>query len=85
MINSCSSLDRVSGLLILSSITLALIAANSPLSGLYAAIHHAPVRVVLGTFQIDEPLIVWINQGLMTLFFLLVGSRSSTSCSMGIF
>ncbi len=73
MINSRSSLDRVSGLLILSSITLALIAANSPLSGFYAAVHHAPVRVGLGTFQIDESLIVWIKQGLMTLFFLLVG------------
>jgi len=67
------TLDRISGGLILGAIVLALIAANSPLAGLYGAIHHAPISVGLAPFQIEEPLIVWINQGLMTLFFVLVG------------
>jgi len=67
------TLDRLSGGLILSAIVLALIAANSSLAGSYAAIHHAPIRIGPAPFQIDEPLIVWINQGLMTLFFVLVG------------
>lgn len=40
---------------------------------MYSAIHHAPIRIGLAPFQIDEPLIVWINQGLMTVFFVLVG------------
>ena len=65
--------DRISGVLILSAIISALIAANSPLADLYAAIHHAPIRVGLLPFQMREPLIVWINQGLMTIFFVLVG------------
>jgi len=59
--------------LILSAIVLALVAANSPLAGMYAAIHHTPIRVGFLPLQIDEPLIVWINQGLMTIFFVLVG------------
>ena len=67
------TLDRISGALILSAIVLALVAANSPLAGMYAVIHHAPIRVGLAPYQIDEPLIVWINQGLMTIFFVLVG------------
>lgn len=67
------TLDRMSGVLILGAIVLALIAANSPLAPVYAAIHHAPVRIGLAPFLIDEPLIVWINQGLMTFFFVLVG------------
>ena len=60
-------------MLILSAIVLALVAANSPLAGMYAAIHHTPIRVGFLPLQIDEPLIVWINQGLMTIFFVLVG------------
>ncbi|PVA08959.1 Na+/H+ antiporter NhaA [Pelagivirga sediminicola] len=67
------SLDRISGVLILSAIVLALVAANSPLKELYKVIHHAPIRIGLAPYQIDEPLIVWINQGLMTIFFVLVG------------
>jgi Na+:H+ antiporter, NhaA family len=67
------TLDRISGGMILGAILLALVAANSPLAGLYDAIHHVPIRVGLAPYLIDEPLIVWINQGLMTIFFVLVG------------
>jgi len=67
------TLDGLSGGLILIAIVLALIGANSPLADLYAAIHHVSIRIGVAPFQIDEPLIVWINQGLMTLFFVLVG------------
>ncbi|WP_448325992.1 Na+/H+ antiporter NhaA [Sulfitobacter sp. M13] len=67
------ALNRISGVMILSAIILALIAANSPLAGMYAVFHHTPIRVGLGLYKIDAPLIVWINQGLMTFFFVLVG------------
>lgn len=67
------TLDKISGALILIAIALALVGANSSLADSYLAIHHAPIRVGLGPYRIEEPLIVWINQGLMTLFFVLVG------------
>tara|TARA_R110002110_G_scaffold12184_5_gene57978 strand:- start:1240 stop:2424 length:1185 start_codon:yes stop_codon:yes gene_type:complete len=67
------TIDRISGVLILGAILLALVAANSPLASFYTAIHHVPIRIGLMPYQIDEPLIVWINQGLMTIFFVLVG------------
>lgn len=60
-------------MLILGTVFLALMAANSPLAPVYDAIHHAPIRIGMVPYLIDEPLIVWINQGLMTLFFVLVG------------
>ncbi len=66
------TLDQISGVLTLAAIVLALLAANSSLSELYNAIHHAPIRIGIPPYQLDEPLITWINQGLMTLFFLLV-------------
>ena len=67
------TINRISGVLILSAIVLALIAANSPLAEIYVKVHHAPIRIGLAPYQIDAPLIVWINQGLMTFFFVLVG------------
>ena len=73
MTENSQTIDRVSGVLILGAIVLALIAANSGLADMYSAIHHAPIRIGPAPFQIEEPLIVWINQGLMTVFFLLVG------------
>lgn len=67
------NIDQVSGVLILTAVAFALFAANSSLAGWYTVLHHTPIRVGVAPYQLDEPLIVWINQGLMTLFFLLVG------------
>jgi NhaA family Na+:H+ antiporter len=52
---------------------LALILANSPLSWIHAALIELPVQVRIGGFSIDKPLLLWINDGLMAVFFLLVG------------
>ena len=65
--------EQASGLLIITAMLLGLVAANSPLSALYEAVHHAPVHVGIGPLVINEPLIQWINKGLMVFFFLLVG------------
>ncbi len=52
---------------------LALAAANSPLAPVYNIIHHTPVHVRFGPLIIDGPLVRWVNEGLMVIFFLLVG------------
>lgn len=65
--------ERASGLLIIASILAGLIAANSPLANLYWAVHHAPVHLGIGPFELEKPLIEWINKGLMVFFFVLVG------------
>src|SRR5260370_17541202 len=52
---------------------LALIASNSSLSGLYNLFLDLPVEVRVGGFAIAKPLLLWINDGLMAIFFLLVG------------
>jgi NhaA family Na+:H+ antiporter len=46
---------------------------NSPLSWLYDSLLHTPVTVGIGALMIDKPLLLWINDGLMALFFFLVG------------
>lgn len=65
--------EQASGLLIIAAILLGLVAANSPLAPLYAAVHHTPIYIGVGPLVINEPLIQWINEGLMVIFFLLVG------------
>jgi NhaA family Na+:H+ antiporter len=66
-------LESASGLLIVLAGILAMIAANTPLSGLYDGLLSVPVEVRVGALGIDKPLLLWINDGLMAIFFLLVG------------
>lgn len=65
--------EQASGLLMIAAIILALVAANSPFAPIYDIIFHTPVHFRLGPLIIDEPLIQWINEGLMVFFFLIVG------------
>lgn len=66
-------LEAASGILLVGAAVLALVVANSPLSPLYGQLISLPVELRIGDFQIDKPLLLWINDGLMALFFLLVG------------
>jgi NhaA family Na+:H+ antiporter len=52
---------------------LALVISNSSLASLYNAFLVLPVEVHIGSFSIAKPLLLWINDGLMAIFFLLVG------------
>jgi NhaA family Na+:H+ antiporter len=65
--------EAASGVLLLATAALALIAANSPLAGLYGAFLDLPVGVRIGDFELQKPSLLWINDGLMAVFFLLVG------------
>ena len=52
---------------------LALLLKNSALSELYEAFLHTPVEIRFGALHIDKPLLLWINDGLMAVFFMLIG------------
>ena len=66
-------LEAASGLLLIAAAALALIINNSPLSHYYTAFLDVPVAVQIGALQIAKPSLLWINDGLMALFFLLIG------------
>jgi Na+:H+ antiporter, NhaA family len=65
--------EASSGILLLGAAALALILANSPLAGQYDALLHAEIAISLGNVRLAESVIHWINDGLMALFFLVVG------------
>ncbi|EJZ56913.1 Na+/H+ antiporter NhaA [Pseudomonas fluorescens] len=66
-------LEAASGLLLIAAAILALIINNSPLSWLYTGFLDTPVVTQIGALKIAKPLLLWINDGLMALFFLLIG------------
>ena len=66
-------LEAAGGLLLIAAAALALIINNSPLSWLYNGLLETPVAAQIGALKIAKPLLLWINDGLMALFFLLIG------------
>lgn len=72
-ITSFLKLESAGGLLLIFAALLAMILANSPLQSYYAMLLDTPVEVRVGALQIAKPLLLWINDGLMAIFFFLVG------------
>ncbi|WMS86739.1 Na+/H+ antiporter NhaA [Pleionea litopenaei] len=66
-------LESASGIILLFAAVLALIASNTGLNNFYQQLIDVPVAISVGSFAIAKPLLLWINDGLMALFFLLVG------------
>jgi NhaA family Na+:H+ antiporter len=66
-------LEAAGGLVLMAAAILALLTANSPVAGHYTALLDLPLEVRLGTLELAKPLSLWINDGLMAVFFFLVG------------
>jgi NhaA family Na+:H+ antiporter len=65
--------EATGGLLLLAAALAALAVSNSPLDWLYARWLDTHVGVRVGALALDKPLLLWINDGLMAVFFFLVG------------
>lgn len=66
--------EATAGLVLVVAAVAALIASNAPgLSDLYAHFLETSVQVSIGEASIRKPLVLWINDGLMAVFFFLVG------------
>ncbi|WP_444462560.1 Na+/H+ antiporter NhaA [Rhodobacter capsulatus] len=65
--------EAAGGIMLMLATVVALIVANTDLAGLYAQILHLKFTIALGETGLSKPLILWINDGLMAIFFLLVG------------
>jgi NhaA family Na+:H+ antiporter len=67
------AVEAASGILLLAVAVIALIWANSPWSPVYVNLWHTPLGLRLGPFAFERDLHFWINDGLMTIFFFVVG------------
>ncbi len=65
--------EATAGLLLMAAAVLALVVANSPLAPFYSAFLDFPLTIGLGDFALSKTLLHWINDGLMAVFFFLIG------------
>ena len=72
--------ESAAGILLIVSTVVALMWANSPWSEAYTAFRRLPVTLGVGEFVLTEPLVLWISDGLMAMFFSSSAWRSSVRC-----
>jgi NhaA family Na+:H+ antiporter len=65
--------DSASGIILIFAALLALLLENSPFSWIYDALLNTPVEIRIGALHLDKPLLLWVNDGLMAVFFMLIG------------
>ncbi|WP_437960490.1 Na+/H+ antiporter NhaA [Sorangium sp. So ce119] len=65
--------EAASGIVLLIASVVALAWANSPWGDAYEHLWHIPITIGVGSFVFAQPLHFWINEGLMTIFFFVVG------------
>jgi NhaA family Na+:H+ antiporter len=75
--------QTTSGLLLMGTAIIALLLANSSLAGAYLHFIHTPVSIHVGSWSLDMSLHHWVNDGLMTLFFFVVGMELKREMLVG--
>ncbi len=65
--------ESSSGILLIAATFLALLLSNTLMSSLYQSFLHIPVEIRVGSLHLDKSLYHWVNDGLMAIFFLLIG------------
>ena len=73
MLREFFRLEAAGGIVLMLAAVCALVAVNLPVAPLYDALLSLPAEVRVGTLSVAKPLLLWINDGLMAVFFLLVG------------
>ncbi len=68
-------LDSASGIILILAAFIAMLMVNSPSQGVYDALLETPVEIRVGALHLAKPLLLWINDGLMAVFFLLIGLK----------
>jgi Na+:H+ antiporter, NhaA family len=66
-------IESFSGILLMAATIIALVWANSPLSESYQSLWQYKIGFKTQDFELYKPLILWVNDGLMAIFFFLIG------------
>ncbi len=75
--------EAAGGILLMIAAAVALVVANSPLWEAWDALWHTHVGVIVGAHEWSMSLVHWVNDGLMAVFFLVVGLEIKRELRMG--
>lgn len=78
-----AQLESSQGILLIACTVIALVWANSPVAASYERLWNTRFSVGIGSFNLAKPMILWINDGLMAIFFLLVGLEIKREALVG--
>ncbi|MDD3591168.1 MAG: Na+/H+ antiporter NhaA [Sulfurovum sp.] len=65
--------ESSAGIILIMTTIAALLLQNGPLSDYYSGFLHTHVEIRFGELQIAKPLLLWVNDGLMAIFFFMIG------------
>jgi NhaA family Na+:H+ antiporter len=83
MLREFLRLESAAGIILMAAAVLAIVADNSPLAPYYDLLLSTKVVLAIGNFEIAKPLILWINDGLMAVFFFLIGLELKRELKVG--
>ena len=66
-------LESAGGIVLIGAAVIAIVVANSPAQNLYHTFLDVPIEISIGDFGFSKTVLLWINEGLMAIFFLLIG------------
>ncbi len=76
-------LEAASGVLLLGAAAIAFVWANSPWASTYQEFWSTPLGVRVGPFALEKPFLLWVNDGLMAVFFFVVGLEIKRELTAG--
>ncbi|MCC5791033.1 MAG: Na+/H+ antiporter NhaA [Legionellaceae bacterium] len=78
------NLETIGGILLFCFALIAIFLANSPFQAEYTRLLNLPADVSIGTYTINKPLVLWINDGLMAIYFMMVGLEIKREIKRGV-
>ena len=75
--------QTTTGIILMFMTVLALVLANSPLAETYSHFFHTNVELTVGSWKISHSIHHWINDGLMAIFFFIIGLEIKREISVG--
>jgi NhaA family Na+:H+ antiporter len=81
--NAFFKLESAGGILLIIAAVAAMLLKNSPVGGYYTAFLDVPIQIRIGPLDLDKPLFLWVNDGLMAVFFFTIGMEVKREILVG--
>jgi NhaA family Na+:H+ antiporter len=82
-VNAFLKLESAGGILLLIAAVAAMLLKNSPAGSYYTAFLDVPIQIRIGPLNLDKPLFLWVNDGLMAVFFFMIGMEVKREILVG--